>query len=307
MDKNRQLTVLGIDISVTKSMEEDYISLTDMVKKMDEGDQLIKKWLSTKNTVEFLGVWERLRNPKFNLAVFDQVKNDAGSNRFTLSVKKWVELTNGIGLNARSGRYNAGTFAHKDIAMKFAAWLSPEFELLLILEFQRLVEKEQKDSLLNQKWDIRRFVSKANYKIQTDAIKQILVPLSDLPEDKQGIIYAEEAELVNYAVFGITSKEWRSKNPSLLKGGHNIRDYANTHQLIVLSNIEVLNAELITASVGANKRVAILRNKAILYYQSLSRNNVPENMLIDSPNKESYSDFNKKLITAIENKPKNNE
>ena len=303
MDKNRQVTVLGSAISVIKNKDEDYISLTDMVKQMDEGDQLIKKWLSTKNTVEFLGVWERLRNPNFNLAVFDQVKSEAGSNRFTLSVKKWIELTNGVGLSAKSGRYNAGTFAHKDIAIKFAAWLSPEFELLLILEFQRLLEKEHNDNILHHKWDIRRFISKANYKIQTNAIKETLIPIRNLPKEKEGIVYAEEAELINYAVFGVTSKDWKVKNPNLVKGDLNIRDYANTHQLIVLSNVEVINSELIKSKIDSKQRLIFLRDIAINQLKTFEQTNLPENMLIDSPNKEQMSDFNKKLITAIENIP----
>ncbi|CAH0998004.1 hypothetical protein EMA8858_04139 [Emticicia aquatica] len=294
MSKNRIITVNNIEITVTSDKEEDYISLTDMVRDMEDSDQLIKKWLSTKNTIEYLGVWERLKNPDFNLAVFGQVKNEAGSNNFTMSVKKWIAQTNGISLKSRSGRYGSGTFAHKDVAMKFAAWISPEFELLVILEFQRL--KEQEVNQLSGVWDLRRLISKVNYKIQTDAIKEKLIPIRNLPKDKEGIIYAEEAEILNFALFGMTSKEWKQKNPQLVLQNRNIRDYADTHQLIILANLESLNAEMLKRGVPPERRLGTLREVAVSQLKSLSGSKDIENILVESPNLKSLPNKDDKKL-----------
>jgi len=276
------ISVLGREIKISQIGSVDYICLTDMVQGMEDGDQLIKKWLSNKNTIEFLGVWERIYNPDFNLSEFGQVKNDAGTNRFTMSVKKWVEITNGISLKARSGRYGSGTYAHKDVAFEFGIWLSPEFKLLLIKEFERLKEQENK-GLLKQ-WDVRRFLAKTNYHNHTSAVKDKIIPLKKLPIRKEGIAYADEAELLNLALFGISSAEWRSQNPELSKGNLNMRDYANTHQLIVLSNLESLNAMLLNQNViNKEQRFNILSSTAERELLNLSKYANKENPLISSP------------------------
>ena len=203
--KNKLIQVQGTSISITSYNEKDYISLTDMTKAFEGGNSLIENWLRNKNTVEFLGIWERLNNMNFNSVEFDGIMMQVGLNRFKLSVKKWVEKTDAIGLVAKTGKYG-GTYAHTDIAYHFGMWLSPEFNLLVIKEFQRLKDEEQKH-IKSADWLYRRFTAKANYVIQTDAVKKYLVPLSALPKDKLGIIYASEAELINYATLGYTSKQ----------------------------------------------------------------------------------------------------
>lgn len=278
-----KLSIDGVDINIVSKNEDDFICLTDMVAHHEEGSKLIEKWLTQKGTIEFLGAWETLNNPNFNSPEFGGIRSDAGSNAFFMSVKQWISRTGAIGINAKSGRYG-GTYAHKDIAFEFGSYISPYFKLLLIKEFQRL--KDDEAARLGSGWDIRRFVSKANYRIQTDAIKEILVPISSLPADKIGILYAEEAELVNYAMFGITSKEWKLNNPTLQLQGFNIRDYANTHQLIVLANLESLNAELIKAGQSKEYRLMRLREISISQLKSLSSTKDLESRLTESPNKQ---------------------
>jgi hypothetical protein len=265
MANAKSILVQGVEIHLVSKDDEDYISLTDMVQGFDGTDQLIKNWLQNKNTIDFLGVWERLNNPNFNLVEFHQIKTDAGLNRFVMSVKAWVQRTNGIGLIAKAGRYG-GTFAHKDIAFEFGSWLSPEFKLYLIKEFQRLKEQEVQTNQLE--WNVRRLLTKANYRIHTDAIKAHLIP-PDISKDKEGFLYASEADLLNKALFGMTAKEWRSKYPE--KDG-NVRDDATVEQLVVLASLESQNALLIQQGCSQSDRLVTLNQLAIKQMQSLLNN-----------------------------------
>ncbi|MES1224708.1 MAG: KilA-N domain-containing protein, partial [Bacteroidota bacterium] len=208
-DKKQTIEVKGTVITVLQVDEADYISLTDMVKNFENGLSLIEKWLRNKNTVEFLGIWEKINNSDFNSPEFEGIMLEAGLNRFTLSVKKWVEKTNGIGLMAKTGRFGSGTYAHRDIAFEFGAWVSPEFKLYLIKEFQRLKDEESNSKRLE--WNLQRTLSKVNYRIHTDAIRDSLIP-AVLSKDQIAIVYASEADLLNVALFGITAKQWRDKN-----------------------------------------------------------------------------------------------
>ena len=245
--KDTEITILEID-------EKDYISITDMVKGIENGLALIEKWLRNKNTIEFLGIWEEMYNPSFNSPEFEGIKNAAGLNRFILSVKQWIEKTNAIGIVAKAGRYG-GTYAHKDLAFEFASWVSPQFKLYLLREFQRLKEEEQKQL----GWSAKRELSKINYHIHTDAIKQNLIP-AELSPQQTSIIYANEADVLNVALFGITAKQWREANPDL-KG--NIRDYASINQLICLANMENLNAAFINKGLSQSDRLKELNRIAI--------------------------------------------
>jgi hypothetical protein len=262
---NKTITVQGTDITIASKNEEDYISLTDMVKAFEGGGSLIEAWLRNKNTLIFIGVWEKLNNPNFNLVEFEGIKNESGINSFFISAKKWVEKTNGIGLIAKAGRYG-GTYAHKDIAFEFGSWLSPEFKLYLIKEFQRL--KEQENNLLNLDWQVKRTLTKINYRIHTDAIKANLIP-PKISQSQINIIFANEADVLNKALFGLTAKEWREANPE--KDG-NIRDYANTEQLVILANLESLNSLLIQQGVKQSDRLETLNNIAITQMISLTQN-----------------------------------
>ena len=249
-----KINVEESEISIIAIDDKDYISLTDMVRNIENGLALIEKWLRNKNTIEFLGIWEEMYNPDFNSLEFEGIKNEAGLNRFVLSVKQWAEKTNSIGIVAKAGRYG-GTYAHKDIAFEFASWVSPYFKLYLIKEFERLKEEEQK----KLGWDIKRNLAKINYRIHTDAIKNNLIP-EKLPKEKINFIYANEADILNMALFGMTAKEWRDENPNL-KG--NIRDYADISQLVCLSNLENLNAVFINEGMKQSNRLEKLNSIAI--------------------------------------------
>lgn len=249
------LTVKNTSVSVIKVGNEDFLSLTDIARfKSDEPNAVIANWLRNRNTIEYLGIWESLYNPDFNPLEFEGFKKEAGLNAFTLSPSKWIESTGAIGIVSKSGRYG-GTYAHKDIAFKFASWISVEFELYVAKEFQRLKEEEQK--LLG--WSVKRELSKLNYHIHTDAIKQNLIP-PELTAKQKSFVYAEEADVLNVALFGITAKEWREENPDL-KG--NIRDYATINQLICLSNLENLNAVFIQKGMEQSDRLTELNKIAI--------------------------------------------
>ena len=254
MNNMAKIIVQDTEITVVSIEERDYISLTDMVKPIENGLALIEKWLRNKNTIEFLGIWEEMYNPNFNSPEFEGIKNMAGLNRFILSVKQWIEKTNAIGIIAKAGRYG-GTYAHKDLAFEFASWVSPQFKLYLLREFQRLKEEEQKQL----GWSAKRELSKINYHIHTDAIKHNLIP-AELTPQQTSIIYANEADVLNMALFGMTAKEWRELNPDL-KG--NIRDYANINQLICLSNMENLNAVFINKGMSQSERLLELNKIAI--------------------------------------------
>ena len=263
--KDTEITVISID-------ERDYISLTDMVRNIENGSALIEKWLRNKNTIEFLGIWEEMYNPNFNSPEFEGIKNEAGLNRFILSVKQWIEKTNAIGIIAKAGRYG-GTYAHKDLAFEFASWVSPQFKLYLLREFQRLKEKEQK--LLG--WSAKRELAKINYRIHTDAIKQNLIPQELTPAQKS-FVYADEADMLNVAMFGKTAREWREENPDL-KG--NIRDYATINQLICLSNMENLNSVFINEGLAQSERLEKLNKIAIQQMKVLE--NVDDRKLLKLP------------------------
>ncbi len=252
--KKQKLSVQGSQITVLQENGQDYISLTDMVRDIENGLALIEKWLRNKNTIEFLGIWEDIYNPDFNSPEFEGIKNQAGLNRFVLSVKQWVEKTGSVGIIAKAGRYG-GTYAHKDIAFEFASWISPQFKLYLIKEFQRLKQQE----LQQLGWDIRRNLAKINYRIHTDAIMANLIP-PKLMSKQIKMIYASEADLLNMALFGKTAKQWRDENPDD-KG--NIRDEANVSQLVCLANLETLNAHFIHQGLPQAERLKILNQTAI--------------------------------------------
>ena len=258
-----KISVLGTEISYYQQNDSDYICLTDMVKNIENGLALIEKWLRNKNTIEFLGIWEEMYNPDFNSPEFEGIKNQAGLNRFVLSVKQWMEKTNSRGIIAKAGRYG-GTYAHKDIAFEFASWISPEFKLYLIKEFQRLKDEELKQL----GWDIRRNLAKINYRIHTDAIKENLVP-PELSASQTNLVYATEADVLNMALFGMTAKDWRDKNPG--KKG-NIRDYADVSQLVCLSNLENLNALFIRENIPQAERLRKLNQIAIHQMKLLTDN-----------------------------------
>jgi KilA-N domain len=261
----KTIIVKGTEIAIVSQRNEDYISLTDMTKAFDDGEQLVKNWLQNKNTIEFLSVWEKLNNPSFNLVEFHQIKIEAGLNRFIMSAKKWIEKTGGVGLIAKAGRYG-GTYAHKDIAFEFGSWLSPEFKLYLIKEFQRL--KDQENDRLKLDWQFNRTLTKLNYRIHTDAIKAKLIPPL-ISKQQIHLIYASEADVLNKALFGLTAKEWRDANP---QNDGNVRDYASTEQLVVLVNLENLNAMLIQQNLGQSERLKTLNGIAISQMISLTQN-----------------------------------
>ena len=254
-----KLNVDGTEIQVLQIEEDDYISLTDMVRKIDNGSALIEKWLRNKNTIEFLGIWEEIYNENFNIDAYYEIMQEAGLNRFMMSVKQWVTRTSSKGIVAKAGRYG-GTYAYKDIAFEFASWVSPQFKLYLIKEFERL--KKQEQALLG--WSAKRELSKINYRIHTDAIKTNLIPV-ELTSQQTSIIYASEADVLNMALFGMTAKQWREANPD--KKG-NIRDYASINELICLSNMENINAVLIEDGLSQKERLIKL-NKIAIHQMSI--------------------------------------
>ncbi|OGT06635.1 MAG: DNA-binding protein [Gammaproteobacteria bacterium GWF2_41_13] len=261
----KKLNVQGVEIVVISKEETDYISLTDMLRAKD-GDFFISDWLRNRNTLEFLGIWERINNPDFNYGEFAIIKSQAGLNSYKISVKEWVEKTGAIGIRAAAGRYG-GTYAHKDIAFEFGTWISPEFKLYLIKEFQRLKVQENDKLLLG--WDAKRMLTKINYKIHADAIKEKIILPQKLSEKETSIIYASEADVLNKALFGMTAKEWRDAHP---KEQGNIRDYANVTQLVCLANLENLNAEFIHAGLPQHERLLKLNASAIVQMKSLADN-----------------------------------
>ncbi len=255
-----KIVVQNTEISIISHNSVDYISLTDMMKAKD-GDFFISDWIRNRNTIEFLGIWETVHNPHFNYGEFATIKSQAGLNSYKISAKEWAAKTGAIGLFAKAGRYG-GTYAHKDIAFEFGMWISAEFKVYLILEFQRLKEQEQKQL----GWNIRRDLAKMNYRVHTDAIKENLIPPQLTPK-QVNIIYAQEADVLNMALFGITAKQWRDANPG--KDG-NIRDYANIIQLICLINLENLNAHFINEGIAQPDRLKKLNKIAIQQMQQLS-------------------------------------
>ena len=267
MAKGRVLLVKESSITVIRQNETDYISLTDMTTGFNVGSGLIGKWITNKNTLEYLGVWEKVNNPVFNYTEFGVIGREAGTNRFIMTVGQWIERTMAIGLIVRAGRYG-GTYAHKDIAFHFAMWLSPEFQIYLVNEFQRL--KDDENSRLKLDWNLQRTLAKVNYLIHTDAIKENLIPL-EITKQQANFVYANEADLLNVALFGITAKEWRDNN--LDKNG-NIRDYSTIEQLVVLSNLESINALLIRQGLPQRERLIQLNKVAITQMKSLLESNI---------------------------------
>lgn len=263
MSKTSRINVQGSPIAILKNADEDFISLTDMVKSFDGGGSLIEQWLKNKDTLLFLAAWERLNNPSFNSLEFEGIRMEAGRNSYFMSAKKWIEKTNATGLMARAGRYG-GTFAHKDIAFEFGSWLSPEFKLYLIKEFQRLKDEENRRQSLD--WNLNRTLAKLNYRIHTDAIKGQLVT-SELTQEQIANTYASEADILNVALFGMTAKQWRDANPN--KAG-NIREYATIEQLLVLANIENMNAEFIKMGLPPKDRLARLNKIALSQLATLA-------------------------------------
>ena len=267
MEKNRRIHVKGTEIIIFQRHETDYISLTDIakVKNPDDPRYVIQNWMKTRYTIEFLGLWELINNEKFNRVEFDTFKNESGSNSFVLTPQKWLEATNAIGIISKAGRYGGGTYAHKDIAFEFASWISAEFKLYLIKEFQRLKQQEQERKELG--WDAKRFLAKANYKVHTDAVKQNLIP-SGVSQKHINHIYADEADVLNVALFGKTAKEWREQHPGE-KG--NMRDFADVTQLVCLAGLESLNAEFIRQKLPQSERLQKLNQIAIIQMKSLTQ------------------------------------
>jgi len=261
--KKSIIEVQGTPIAILTKGQEDYISLTDMVRHFEGQGALIEQWLKNKDTVLFLGVWEHLNNPSFNSPEFEGIKNEAGRNSFFLSAKKWIERTGAKGLVAQAGRYG-GTYAHKDIAFEFGSWLSPEFKLYLIREFQRL--KDDENRRLSLAWNLNRTLSKLNYRIHTDAIKAHIIPSVVTPA-QAAVVYASEGDVLNVALFGQTAKQWRKANPTL-EG--NMREYATVEQLLVLANIEGMNAEFIHMGLSQGDRLRRLNEIAIRQLQTLT-------------------------------------
>jgi len=263
--KTQFINVKDTAVSIIKVNDNDYISLTDMLKAKD-GEFFIADWLRNRNTVEFLSIWEEVYNPNFNYGESAIVKSKAGLNNYKISAKEWIEKTNAVGIVAKSGRYGGGTYAHKDIAFEFGMWISAEFKIYLIKEFQRL--KEEENSSKKLEWHLQRTLSKVNYKIHTDSIKENLIP-SLISKSQINHIYASEGDLLNVALFGKTAKEWREENIELTG---NIRDYASLEQLIVLSNLESVNSMLIAQHLDQKERLGKLNNLAITQMKSLVGN-----------------------------------
>ncbi|MDP2838348.1 MAG: KilA-N domain-containing protein [Candidatus Moranbacteria bacterium] len=268
----KKMKVQGVDITIISKGEHDYLSLTDMLRAKD-GDFFISDWLRNRNTVEFLGIWEQINNSNFNYGEFAIIKSQAGLNSYKISVKEWVEKTGAIGLKATAGRYG-GTFAHKDIAFEFGMWISPTFKLYVIKEFQRL--KAEENDRLALGWDAKRMLTKINYKIHTDAIKENIVVPQRLSQKNATITYANEADVLNVALFSMTAKHWKDMNK---KKDGNMRDYADVTQLVCLANLESLNAEFIKMGMTQKERLLKLNETAITQMNSLAANKSVQKLL----------------------------
>ena len=256
MVKSKTINVKGTEITIIQKDAFDFISLTDMLRGFGD-DTMIYSWMRNRNTLEFLGIWEEMNNPGFKGNEFVTFKSRAGLNSFNLTPKKWIEATNAIGIISKAGRYGGGTFAHKDLAFEFGSWLSPEFKLYLIKEFQRL--KDDENERLNLTWNLHRTLSKINYRIHTDAIKEHIIPAS-ITKEQANYVYANEADVLNVALFGKTARQWRDENPDV---GGNIRDQSSIEQLLVLANMESMNAEFIKMKLPQAERLTKLNQIAI--------------------------------------------
>ncbi len=268
MAKKIILNVQDLEIAVLSAHEKDFFSLTDIAKRVNPENPaaIVINWLRNKDTIEFLGAWEVLHNSAFNLIEFDKVKNEAGTNRFILSVSRWVETTGAIGIQTKAGRYGGGTFAHKDIALEFCSWVSPVFKLYLVKEFERLKAEEAQMRQESLDWNLKRLLAKVNYRIHTEAVREYLIPPRLTYTKSEGIYFASEADLLNKALFGLTAREWRLANPEM-KG--NMRDYASAEQLLVLSNLENLNAEFLYQGLPVYDRLTRLNEVAIYQMELL--------------------------------------
>ena len=291
--KIKQIIVNDITVTINMNKEDDFICLTDMAKAKEGENRsadIIKNWLRNRGSIEFLGTWEIMNNPNFKVVQFDHFKKEAGLPTFVLSVSQWVEQTGAIGIVSKSGRYG-GTYAHKDIAFEFGSAISPIFKLYLIKEYQRL--KEIESNQFNLEWDVKRILSKANYSIHTDVIKNHIIPTLNSAKDKEWITYADEADVLNVALFGCTAKIWRESNPQLALEGKNMRDMASINQLTVLSNLEVINSELIKNKLSKTQRFQYLHRMALQQLVILDNNNAMKSLqkLSDS----TFIDEQKKL------------
>ena len=302
MVKNNSITVQNIKIAITSINNEDYISLTDMVKAKDDDSRaadIIKNWLRNRGTLEFLGTWESIYNPDFKVVEFDHFRKEAGLPTFTMSVSNWVESTNAIGIISKQGKYG-GTYAHKDIAFEFGSAISPVFKLYIIKEYQRL--KEIESNSYGLEWNVRRILSKANYQIHTDAVKNYIIPNLSYSQKKEWV-YAEEADLLNIVLFGCTAKQWREANPERVLKGENIRDIASINELAILTNLESLNATLIKNKLNKKERFRILLDMVKEHRQTLDKIDYIKSIkkLKDS----TFVDEQQKIITDPENDIKN--
>ena len=274
------ITAKGLKIGIyTEDFQNEFISLTDIAKYRNSDDPrfVIQNWMRNRNTVEFLSVWEELHNPDFNRVQFEAVKEEAGLNRFVMTPAKWIEQTNAIGIVSKAGRYG-GTYAHSDIAMAFASWISPEFQLYIMKDYRRL--KQDENSRLSLNWNLNRELSKINYKIHTDAIEENLIP-PELTQAQKSFTYANEADMLNVALFGMTAKEWRKTNPN--KSG-NIRDYATLNQLLVLANMESYNAILINQGITQQERLVLIRNLVVKQLKATEKITLSELKQLETKN-----------------------
>lgn len=259
MSKVQKLNVNDLEISITKVKNEDYICLTDMIKAKD-GDFFVSDWLRNANTLDYLAAWENLNNPDFNYGEFAIIRSESGGNSYKISVKEWVSRTKATGITAKSGRYG-GTYAHVDIAFNFGMWISPAFQLYIVTEYKRL--KEIENNQLNLEWDVRRLMTKINYGLHTDAVQKYIIPKSDFSKKDQWVEYANEADLLNVALYGFTSKQWKDSNPDHALNNKNMRDFSSITDLLIMSNLESLNAELIKNNAPKKYRFEYLRKLAL--------------------------------------------
>lgn len=325
MSKVQKLIVDQTEIALTQIKGEDYICLTDMIKAKD-GNFFISDWLRNSNTLEYLAAWETISNPEFNYGEFAVIRNASGINTFKISVKEWVNRTNSIGIKAKTGRYG-GTYAHKDIAFNFGMWISPVFQLYIVKEYQRLKEAENNE--YNIEWDVRRLMTKVNYVLHTDAVQKHIIPKSRFSTDKQWIGYANEADLLNVAVYGYTAKEWKESNPKHALNGKNMRDFSSITDLLIMQNVEAVSAELIKRGATKDQRFQYLKKMAdesrgqfdkVDMVKSIKKTSdtiyldvdklTPEQIEKESKkdileaNKKNLSDFNKKLKKGLDYNPK---
>lgn len=277
---SKNIEVEGLSISLKVIGDTDYISLSD-ISKGKEGEDHIRNWMRNRNTIEYLGVWESLHNPNFKGVEFDTFRREAGLNSFTMTPRKWIEATEAIGIKSFAGR-GGGTYAHIDIAFHFAMWISPIFQLYITREYQRLKEAESNQYSLE--WNVKRMLSKNNYQVHTDAVKDYVLPQSGLGKDKQGLVYAEEADIINLALFGCTAKEWRQANPQRVLAGENLRDIASINELIVLSNLEQANAIFIKDGKPKEERLSLLSQIAKEQLANLDKVDVMKSIKRLSPN-----------------------